>query len=399
MGTVHSILFCTLIFAAMFSFSVLFSSIGHNSNALAIPVDRGIFASNYTMTKISNATDFEPMDWSHDGSFILGGSEYYNLQTLDLQTGKRTNLLSTNTTYQLGPNDRSVIFDGFSPARISYSDDQLLFRAVAYIDGNQTDEIFRYDIESSVLTNITDNLHQCYVCLSSEPSQKSHQILGATWMPDGNILLVVNVYEPGDSVEDGQELWLADKDGHKVKTLVSGDNLGAVGMPDVSADGKKVVMMRSESTPYMYIRNNSLQIIDVESGKVSMIAEPAGDTVPPYPRISPNGNLILYQTLGYRYAPGGGIDVMNVDGTLHESIVPYSDNRPSLPVLSSDGIHLIFFLKGAYEDTPKTGLYVVEFAHPMPEFGSVSIVTAAVGIPSVLIIVCRWKAAGVNKGY
>jgi Tol biopolymer transport system component len=384
MGTVNSILLFALFFTSLLALSCL---IGQNHDASAMSVDKGIFASNYTMTKISNTTDFEPMDWSHNGSFIIGGSEYYHLQTLDLQTGKRTNLLSANTTYQLEPNDRSVIFDGFSPARISYSDDQLLFRAVAYIDGNQTDEIFRYDIESSVLTNITDNLHNCYVCFYSEPPQKSQQILGATWMPDGNILLVVNVYEPGDSDQDGQELWLTDTDGHKMKTLVSGDNLGAVGMPDVSVDGKKVVMIHSEGTPYLYIRNNHVQIIDIETGQVTMIPEPAGDCVPPYPRMSANGELILFQTLGCRYAPGGGIDVMNAEGTLHESILPYTDNRPSLPVLSPDGTRLIFFLRGAYEDTPKTGLYIIDFAHPMPEFGLMTATLLGIATMVVVLVV------------
>jgi Tol biopolymer transport system component len=202
-------------------------------------------------------------------------------------------------------------------------------------------------------------------------------------MPDGNLLLVINVYESGDSIQDGQELWLADKDGHKLKTLVSGDNLGAVGMPDVSADGKKVVMIRSEDTPYLYIRNNTVQIIDIETGQVRLLPEHAGDCVPPYPRISANGELILFQSLGCRYAPGGGIDVMNAQGTLHESIIPYTDNRPSLPVISPDGNRIIFFLRGAYEDTQKTGLYIIEFAHPMPEFGLM--VATLIGFAMIVI--------------
>ncbi|MGI0014264.1 MAG: hypothetical protein ACREBU_12615 [Nitrososphaera sp.] len=374
-----------LSFSFIFSF-VLFSYIvGQNSTALALPIDKGIFASNYTITRISNATDFEPMDWSHDGSFIIGGSEYY-LQALDLHTGKRTDLLSANTTYQLQPNNKTVIFDNFTPARISYSDGQLLFRALAYIDGNQTDEVFKHDIKNSVLTNITDNLHECYVCYYSEPSHESRQILAATWMPDGNLLLVENVYGTGDSTQENQELWLADMDGHKQKKLLTGNNLGHR-FPDVSDDGKKAVMMHSEPTSDIYRRNNHLLLIDIETGKQTLIPEFAGDCVNYSPRISPNGELILYQTFGCRYAPGGGIDVMNAEGTLHESIIPYSDNRPSPPVLSPDGNRLIFFLHGAYDDSWKSGLYIIDFAHPMPEFGfmtSILLVTTTIMISLAL---------------
>jgi hypothetical protein len=78
---------------------------------------------------------------------------------------------------------------------------------------------------------------------------------------------------------------------------------------------------------------------------------------------------------------------MNAEGTLHESILPYTDNRPSLPVLSPDGTRLIFFLRGAYEDTPKTGLYIIDFAHPMPEFGLMTATLLGIATMVVVLVV------------
>jgi len=84
----------------------------------------------------------------------------------------------------------------------------------------------------------------------------------------------------------------------------------------------------------------------------------------------PNAELILFYTYSIR-APYNDVQVASLDGQLRESV--FSESwESSVPIFSPDGQRLFFYLYYPYNQT-RSGLYFVAFAHPMPEFGLMTI--------------------------
>jgi len=318
---------------------------------------KGIFAGNYTLTKFSNATDFAPEEWSHDGKFIMG---YNNngIFILDLESGTRNELLSALNTYQLEGSDQTVRFDAFILPRLSFSDDKLLVYANVHIDGIESQEGFKYDIKNGILTKLTNNAPVIY-------DAYPNYVMPATWFPDGNILLIDSITENDDPSTSRYVVWLADQNGQKQKQLFTVKDLEL--WPEVSTDGKKIVFFRTEPTDSDYYHTHFLMVYDVDNGKLAQVPNFSSYYARSQARLSPNSELVLFYTYFIR-SPYNDIQVASLDGQLHESIFQSAIGEASVPIFSPDGQRLFFNLNSPYNQT-ESGLYFVEFAHSMPEFG------------------------------
>jgi len=347
-----------------------------------------VFTDNYVVSKISNSTDFAPMDWSRNGKFVVGGNSTHIL-SLDVQTRTLTELLVSNKTYPLSSSGgKEVKFESISIVKLSYFDKQLLFRATGYIDDIQVDELFIHDIPNLHLRKITNNHEHLDTSI----------ILSATWMPDGNIALIENEYfysedSNGEMVVEGiPSLWIADTDGNKQRELLSGKDWGGSGIPDVTDDGKKIAFFHEQVFGHIFNRADSLRVYDIESGELEYVNHNIADCANHLPQWSPNNELILFQTHGCdRGAPFQNIEVVSIDGTFHEKVIQYDAlSLSSSPVVSPDGNHLMFAKSGGYGDTENSGVYLLELAHPMPEFGSLAMFVIVISMIGATLTASRF---------
>jgi dipeptidyl aminopeptidase/acylaminoacyl peptidase len=349
-----------LISSVMLALSILPYTTGLNHSVHASQLDKGIFSNNYVLTKYSNTTDFGLTDWSHDGNFVVGMNDS-GIYSLNLASGDRNELFSILEAHQLDSSNQTVTFEDIFPPRLSYSDNSLLFYGQVHIDGVYTAEGFRYDIKNQTLTKLTDNLPVVHDPYPNTVGPK-------TWFPDGNILLVESITENDDPDTSRFVMWLADPNGQKQKQLLTVKSEPT--WPEVSADGRKIVFFRTEPSDSDYYRDHFLMVYDVDNEKLSEVPDFSFTSTSTPLRLSPNGELVLFSFKTYVRSPFNDIHVASVDGKLHENIFPPEFGAPSLPLFSPDGKTLIFNPHDPYDES-KSGLYLLEFAHPMPEFGSV----------------------------
>jgi hypothetical protein len=198
-------------------------------------------------------------------------------------------------------------------------------------------------------------------------------------LPDGGIAYV----------SSGKLMVLSQSDGQSTKEINSIKDLYSF---DISSDGKKVLYTKILKVEY-YDVNSVIAYYDIETGKEHVI---------PNIRITCGGsaqwaqnnyNFIFHDDACGR-APGGGLVLSDINGSIQDPIVPVSDDNPDHYVFSPDGHSVVIgfgaYYKGQARDYmgPSADFYIMTLARPVPEFGLTMVIPiiGAVALTGVILL-------------
>ena len=298
------------------------------SNALNYEVKDGLFQ-NGKITKISDKPFFIA-DWSANGTFVVGQADYEGSEILII-TPDGKSLPSPRFTERLNQ---------LRGLNISPSSDELLFVAMS----NAGQDAFKYSLHDGSLQRLTDS------------SQKSTAdiitiVTESKWLPDGRIIYVQEDVERQNVYNRKTSLWVAGRHGELPEQVLALSS--SVRSLDVNRDNK-VVFLQSISTS-----DHRTKLITFDLN-VRTLHEVPFDFVPHCMYSSQwatDSNLIIYQTGGCdRFITFSSTNVITEDGQFHEQ---FFNSGPSAAI-APDGSKLMF--------SDGSGVYQLEFLHPMPEF-------------------------------
>jgi hypothetical protein len=316
------------------------------SNAVAFSVKETVFRSdNIRRIDIDDKyQSIELLDVSPDGKSVLfkhsEGLEYGALSIL---------ALSDNGTQQITDLGRmdSSLGSFFQFARFSPAEDAVYFM--------WDNDVYRQEIGAANATRLTD----------------SHDI---TYFDSagGRVAYTAN-----------GKLFFADADFKNPRQVAS---LALVSGFDLSPDGKKVLYQKTDPV-------TSIAYYDLEERKEHVVPNTAfcGEI----PRWAPNSyNILFHEQSCSRGWPGGILRITDLNGSFQEIIVPGSNDNPRHFLFGPDG-HSVFVSTSSYGlgrvENGMGGpadLYIMELAHPVPEFNAAPAVMAA--ITGIVIVVSRY---------
>lgn len=160
---------------------------------------------------------------------------------------------------------------------------------------------------------------------------------------------------------------------------------------DLSPDGKKVLYQKTDPG---HAPVTSIAYYDLDERKEHVVPDTAfcsGEI----PRWAPNSYHILFHEQSCsRGWPGGILRITDLNGSFQEIIVPGSNDNPAHFLFGPDG-HSVFVSTtshglGGVENGMggPADLYVMELAHPVPEFNAAPAVMAV--ITGIVIVVSRY---------
>ncbi|HEX7032916.1 MAG TPA: hypothetical protein VF172_07945, partial [Nitrososphaera sp.] len=188
----------------------------------------------------------------------------------------------------------------------------------------------------------------------------------------------------------GYRIWLLQGTEAKVlyETEFEGDD--NIVINDSDQDGKRLLVVKTRAYGFPHLDRN-LTTFDIETGEFTTISQYIED----YPRFSPAGDLVIFDDGPEYRAPGGPIRIVSVDGAFMENIntgEPELGYDPYSFVVSPDGRYIVTLMNAK--------LIRTELIHAVPEFGNISLMIAAVGAVSVLVVLSRIGKKAVDEmGY
>lgn len=306
------------------------------------------------------------LDWSPDGRYIAGvasSPEGRVLGLMDVDTLEVTRMAE----------GFGHIFD----ARFSPSGDSIAIFAAK--EGHEPVQIINYGLSDNSTTVVAE-----------DPS--SLTLNSALWLEraDGDVIVYGKMVS-NEGKTSGYSVWTVRPDGSDRQRLHEFALAEDERMWIHDSNGDKLLIKKTRPMGFP-ITGSEIIIFDINT-KESMTVFESGDDggAPRIPRFSPSGDFILFDDgPGYR-VPGGPIYLRSVDGNLKMTLLtgqPDLGTDPTSFVISPDGRFLVAMMTGgssgggyAYTKT--------EFAHPMPELGSiVAVLPMAAGIV-VSIVVAR----------
>lgn len=306
---------------------------------------------------------FELLDWSSDGKFILFSYFDYSKAASEFAEGTEFGMMSPDGMH-IEKIEIPVQFKNGFGARLSPSDDSILL--FAKYDQEDRYQVFRYDMTEQKLVQLSNN----------DPFSNVNSF---DWMPDGNIVFGEEVYnQKSDYI--AYNLWLLDSNGKRITKLYGWSFDPDIryseefdGRPrfygfDISPDGEKIVLISYKVTG-MFQTYYNLPVFDIEKKEFKNVPNPSSPIESP--RWSPNGEFIIYDVgTGYK-TPGGWLQITNVDGTLHEALSAGAESPgddPTTFVVSPDGESILIGIDPWVSQGTASKLFRMEFMQPIPEF-------------------------------
>lgn len=300
----------------------------------------------------STSDNFGVLDWSPDGKHLL-----------------LTYKMLENETYY----DKFAIFDLGSKTLKNlaaldrfYSKDQSISNAKFSPDGD--DVYFAYDRK----------IHLYYTTQETITETDASEVSSFDIDQNNNIFYTK---EPPNTGENSQEFHLYKLDANSGKTEEIAKHKDFWEF-DVNDEGTKILYRKTIDAGYGWA-DRKLAIYDIPSKTHKTIpkiddADCGGQTM-----FAPNDDLIMYDITGCgRGWPGGVLFITDINGN-SEVLVPSSNYRPGNPVISPDGQYLVY-THGDYGDGTG-GLYKMILTKPVPEFGTIAVLTLTVSLLSIVV--------------
>lgn len=299
------------------------------------------------------------LDWSSDGKSILltyylpkdNDSRIHYLAILSLDTYEITNL----NIPMLLDTDEQIDMAKFSPDG-------------KYIHFTTENGLFQYDVETFVvvkLTNLSDwTIFDHYNYHDEDPSEYSivvsidRETYYDNPFDDGTILLDIgNV----DQISlDNAHVLIHNFEGHHF---------------DIGPDGKKTLFHKTIDSDYgwadrvLAYYNTQGDIVEIPNSQVKC-GHPS--------KWTPNGDMVVYTVNSCgRGAPGGSLHLISTDGTYHEMVLQYNNDRPDSFVVSPDGLLLVYPRDGNFE--------IMTLAKPVPEFQTIAMLILMFSVLPVIL--------------
>ncbi|ABX13332.1 PEFG-CTERM sorting domain-containing protein [Nitrosopumilus maritimus] len=323
---------------------ILYESTSHSITYL---VKESLFQG--TVEKIPKPNRMQSMyllDWSNDGKSIL--FSYYLQKTEDSIT-PYLGILSTDD-YEITTLNIPTLLETDEKIRAAkFSPDGKYIHFVAN-EGN----LFQYDIETShvlKLTNFSEWVNFDYYHYYEEDPEKYSIVISLdreSYYDDpseqGSILLDIGNGEE-NSVDNAHE-------------LISGDELHHF---DISPDGKKILFHKTIESSYGWAD----RVLAYYTPEGNVVEIPNSQVKCGHPsKWTPDGEMIVYGVSSCgRGAPGGTLHIISTDGSYHEIILGYNNDRPDTFVISPDGLSLVYLRENNFE--------IMTFAKAVPEFQTV----------------------------
>lgn len=236
-------------------------------------------------------------------------------------------------------------------------------------------DLYSYDLASAATTKLTD----------------SGGIASFDVAPDGRLLYT-----------SSRNLAMADSDGKNPNVVFSSDTEYEIFAADIAQDGKKILYRKVVNASYGW-QDAVLAYYDIDERKEHIVPDIHNGCGSP-PKWAPNGyHLAFHESSCSRGWPGGILTMTDLNGSFQEYIVPGSNDNPAYFVFNPDGSSMIigFTYSGSATGgaVDKMGgpasFYLVNFAKPVPEFGSVAIMLIAAGMFGSIVaarhLQQRWK--------
>jgi hypothetical protein len=316
---------------------------------------------------LTDNPELDPLlDWSSDGRYILG--------VANSPEGRMLGLMDVNT---LEVTRVQKEFDEIYDARFSSSGGGIVIFAAE--KGHEPVQVVYY--------GLSDN---STMVVAEDPSVLA--LNSAIWLErqDGDRIIYGEMVS-ADGKTTGYDIWTVRPDGSNNERLHRFALAEDERMWIYDSNEDKLLIKKTRPLGFP-ITESEIIVFDVNT-KESMTVFGSGDDGggPRIPRFSPSGDFILYDDgPGYR-VPGGPINLRSMDGNLELTLLtgqPSLGTDPTSFVISPDGRFLIAMMAGgssgsgyAYTKT--------EFAHPMPEFGSIAALLMAIGIVSAIVVTRR----------
>jgi hypothetical protein len=262
-------------------------------------------------------------------------------------------------------------------ARFSPSGDKILIVGEPY--GQDRNQVISYNLADGNVTVVA-------------ASMQDSDINSAVWVKGqkGDEIAYGEKILDADGSAVGYRIWLLQGTEAKVlyETEFEGDD--NIVINDSDQDGKRLLVVKTRAYGFPHLDRN-LTTFDIETGEFTTISQYIED----YPRFSPAGDLVIFDDGPEYRAPGGPIRIVSVDGAFMENIntgEPELGYDPYSFVVSPDGRYIVTLMNAK--------LIRTELIHAVPEFGNISLMIAAVGAVSVLVVLSRIGKKAVDEmGY
>ena len=337
------------------------------SNTATIQVQPPLYQSNQ-FELLDNDTSIERLlDWSRDGKSVLvtyfktpeDRNQYYHISLGILDA---TALTTTDTT-KITPIELPENFQFFWDSRFSPSDSSKIL-IVGDTNGTYPYNLFVFNLGDKQLKQIAN-------------STETNALNSAVWLPNQSatsgdaIVYGEEVHRKDDGRLVGYNIWQTDQNGQNVKKLFEKSILPVenIFIYDASSDGNSI-LFGDIISPQLFFSKSNMTILDLDNQHTRVVFNTYSVAIP---RFSPSADLILFDIPTGDKTPGGPIEVIGLDGGIHEVLKTGQEkpgDDPSSFVISPDGTSMLVNVL-QWTSGPMR-LYKAEFAHPIPEFGDLN---------------------------